>query len=173
MSTTTTYPIGEFEFPEHVTSDQRAGAISVIEQLPTQLGALVASFKDGDLNKTYREGGWNVRQIIHHMADSHMNAYIRFKLAVTEDNPSILGYNQDAWANLADVNAVDIEYSLAILTGVHKRWSALLNSFGDREWGCTYFHPEWNRNWTMEEAVMQYEWHCRHHLAHINMAISS
>ncbi len=173
MNTTTTFPIGKFVFPELVSAEQRKEAIQTIADLPNELARLMDKMTEADLTKKYRDGGWTVRQVIHHFADSHMNAFIRFKLAVTEDNPSVFGYNQAAWADHADVEEVDVEFSLSILIGVHERWAALLRSFGEPEWSCSYYHQEYKRQWTMDEALMQYEWHCRHHLEHIKIAMAS
>ena len=172
MNTTAAYPIGEFQIPESVTDQDRETAIATIARLPEELGALMDQMTPQDLDKTYREGGWSVRQVIHHLADSHMNALIRFKLAVTEDNPHVLGYDQAAWATHADVQQVDVKASLALLTGLHARWAALLTSFGSREWQCTYYHLEYKRQWTMNEVVMLYAWHCQHHVQHIKNALA-
>jgi len=153
--------------------EQRAKCIKTIGAFPDAMAALLKESKPGDFLKTYRIDGWNVLQIVHHCADSHINAYIRFKLALTENAPSILGYNQDAWAALADVAEADIYSSVLILMGLHKRWVTLLLSLNEEQWQRTYFHPENKHNWTLDQALAQYDWHCRHHLAHVHNAIKS
>ena len=172
MQTSTTYPIGKFTRPESLTAEQRAACIETIVAFPDELAAVLKASKPGDFLKTYREGGWNVLQIVHHCADSHMNAFVRFKLALTEDNPTITGYHQDAWANLADVLEADVYSSVLILMGLHKRWATLLLSLTDAQWQRKYFHPENQHSWTLDQALAQYDWHCRHHLEHVKIAVA-
>lgn len=173
MQTSTTYPIGKFERPETLTPEQRAICIKTIGAFPDVLAALIKESTPGDFAKTYREGGWNVLQIVHHCADSHINAFVRFKLALTEKNPTITGYQQDGWANLADVLDADIYSSVLILMGLHKRWSTLLLSLTQDQWQRTYFHPENKHSFTLNQALAQYDWHCRHHLEHVKIAITA
>lgn len=122
------------------------------------------------LELTYRPSGWTIRQVVHHCADSHMNAFIRFKLALTEDSPTVKPYREEFWAELPDILNLPIEPSLQILEGLHQRWATLLRSFGSREWMAGYIHPEHGKHVGLDEATGEYAWHCRHHLAHIRVA---
>jgi hypothetical protein len=167
------YPIGKFTRPEGLTSSQRNEAILGIEELPAQLLLLLRNATAADLAKQYREGSWTVRELVHHLADSHMNAFIRFKLALTEDNPTIRPYEQDGWALLPDVARVEIEPSMMILRGLHQRWAVLLRTLNAAQWQRTFYHPEWDHNFTLEQAVAQYAWHSKHHMGHIKIALGA
>lgn len=118
----------------------------------------------------YRPEGWTIRQVVHHCADSHSNAFTRFKLALTEENPSIKPYKENLWAELPDVTTAPVDWSLKIIANIHKRWVVLLKSMSIADFERTYFHPESNRVWKLFEVLALYAWHCNHHLAHVKQA---
>jgi uncharacterized damage-inducible protein DinB len=159
------YPIGHFRPLAGDESAARPAQIQALRQLPEQLRAAVSGLSDAQLDTPYRDGGWTVRQVIHHLADSHANSFIRFKLALTEDWPTIKPYDEAAWARLAD-SKLPIEGSIAFLDSLHQRWAALLESMTDEGFNKGYDHPE-NGRQTLERALGIYEWHGRHHTAHI------
>lgn len=164
------FPIGPFSINE--TNRPRPERIEDIRNFPDQIKNLLEPLQPEALNFTYRPGGWTIQQLIHHCADSHMNAVIRFKLALTEDQPTILPYRQSDWAELYDTQKVDIWWSVRLLEGLHKRWTALLENMTEEEFSRTYIHPEHaHRIFSLDEATAQYSWHCRHHLAHLQLAI--
>ena len=169
--TDSAYPIGRFELPETLTPAQRNERINTIEELPATLLNILRNTKPEDLSNKYRDGSWMVREIIHHLADSHMQGFARFKLALTEDNPIIKPYEQDGWALLPDVGRVEIEPSLNIIKGVHHRWTVLMRTMKSKQWKRTFHHPDWNHNFTLEQSLAQYAWHSQHHLAHIRTAL--
>lgn len=157
------YPIGKFDPNSPAT---RADLICVINDLPENLAAAVAGLDDKQMDTPYRPGGWTVRQTVHHLADSHVNSFCRFKLALTEDeSPTIRPYYEDRWAELADCG-VPADLSLKIIEGVHARWAALLESMSDAQFASSFVHPE-TGEWTLERALRLYAWHSRHHTAHI------
>ena len=135
------YPIGKFVFDPDVTPEKRSTFIRAISELPGQLAAAVSGLAASQLDTPYREGGWTVRQVVHHLADSQINAFIRFKLGLTEDGPRITAFDQDAWARTAD-SAADVSLSLSIIEGVHGRWAVLLRSLAPADFARTYLHPE-------------------------------
>jgi hypothetical protein len=159
------YPIGVFEAPALITPDERTGAIATLAELPEQLRNAVDGLGFAQLSTPYREGGWTLRQVVHHVADSHMNAVIRIKLALTEDWPTVKPYDEAAWAKLHDMTA-PIEWSLELIEALHARWVMLLQSLNDEQWLRGYNHPEDGRV-SIEEAALRYAWHSRHHVAHI------
>ena len=160
------YPIGRFVFDKDVTSEKRLAWIKDIADLPEKARQATAGLSPSQLDTPYRDGGWTVRQVVHHMADSHMNSFTRFKLALTENNPQIKAYSQDGWAGTADAARPDIELSLRLLEGLHGRWVALLSSMAPEDFARTFLHPE-NGPMTLERTLQTYAWHCRHHVAHI------
>lgn len=162
------YPVGRFIY-QAFNEAQRAAYIDTIRQLPQRLRTVAAGLSAQQLEQAYRPGGWTARQVIHHMADSHMNAYIRFKLILTENHPTIKPYNEKAWAELFDTQKALLEASFQILEGVHERWVSLLENITGEEWNRTGFHPEQQRAMSLMEFLALYEWHCRHHLAHISL----
>jgi uncharacterized damage-inducible protein DinB len=162
------YPIGRFDLHAPVSSEQRAEAIAQIERFPRELRAAVEGLSDRQLDTPYRTGGWTVRQVVHHLADSHMNSYIRFKLALTEDAPPIKPYNEAAWAELPEARSAPIEMSLALLDALHGRWVLMLRGMGDADWQKTFRHPEISGLIRLDANLALYAWHGRHHLAHIN-----
>jgi uncharacterized damage-inducible protein DinB len=160
------YPIGKFHFDGSLTEEQKKSLIDDIAQTPAKLRAAVSGLSPQQLDTPYRDGGWTVRQVTHHVPDSHLNAYVRFKLALTEDQPTIKPYAEDRWANLADTAATPIEVSLAMLDSLHDRWVRLLQSFTPQEWKRSFRHPELGLV-SLEKNLALYAWHGRHHVAHI------
>ncbi|HTD24300.1 MAG TPA: putative metal-dependent hydrolase [Terriglobales bacterium] len=160
------YPIGKFEAPASISEPQRQEWIAAIVEAPQRLRVAVKGLSEPQINTAYREGGWTVRQVVHHVPESHMNAYIRFKLALTEDNPTIKPYEEDRWALLPDIST-PTEVSLQLLESLHVRWVNLLKSLKEQEWKRTYFHPAMNKTWPLEQVLALYAWHGRHHVAHI------
>lgn len=160
------YPIGPPLVPESPDATTRAGFIATIAATPTRLRAAVAGLHDRQLDTPYRRDGWTVRQIAHHVADSHLNAYTRTKLALTEDNPTIKPYMETRWAELADSKR-PIGGSLALLDHLHDRWVALLSSLPAESFSRTYFHPETQQQATIDGLIASYAWHGAHHVAHV------
>jgi hypothetical protein len=159
------YPIGRFSQPATSMAGIRAANIETLRQLPELLRAAVSGLSDAQLDTPYREGGWTVRQVVHHVADSHVNAYMRTKLALTEDWPTIKPYDEAAWAKLAD-SSLPVEISLEFVDALHGRWVALLESLSDEEFHKGYVHPERGRQ-SLATMLGLYDWHSRHHTAHI------
>ncbi len=160
------YPVGKFQFPEVVTSGERRLFIDQIAQTPARLRAAVNGLSDEQLEIPYRPDGWTVRQVVHHVPDSHLNSYCRFKLALTEDQPAIKGYAEDRWAELPDARGGPVEVSLRLLECLHSRWVALLRSLTEAEWKRTFRHSELGLVRLDQNAAL-YAWHGRHHEAHI------
>ena len=163
------FPIGKYKSQNEVSEDMYQTWLKTIDSFHDQLRKAVSGLNEEQLNATYRANSWTIKQLIHHLADSHMNAYMRFKLALTEDNPTIKPYFEASWATLEDYSG-SIAPSMKIIEGVHQRWIKLLSSMSATEYKRTYVHPEFNDVFDLREAVCQYDWHCRHHLAHINIA---
>lgn len=162
------YPIGKFQMQETYSLDEIQKNIAAIDIIPDTVSAGIAGLNENQINTPYREGGWTVRQVIHHLADSHMNGYIRMKKALTEDNPEVSGYDQDAWANLADSDEVDVEVSLSLLTMLHLRWVMLMRSMDNKDYTKKYTLKERNKTYTLAQAIALYAWHGKHHVAHIS-----
>jgi hypothetical protein len=160
------YPIGKFHFEGPLTEEQKKKCIDEIAIAPANLRSVVSGLPDARLDTPYRPGGWTVRQVAHHLPDSHMNAYIRFKLALTESDPTIKPYAEDRWAELADTLATPIEVSLQLLESLHDRWVRLLRSFTAEDWQRTFRHPALGHV-SLEKNLALYAWHGRHHVAHI------
>jgi uncharacterized damage-inducible protein DinB len=160
------YPIGKFHFDGMLSEVARNQCIEQIEQAPAKLRAAVEGLSKEALDTPYREGGWTVRQVVHHVPESHMNAYVRFKLALTEEEPTIKPYREDRWAQLPDAQSTPIETSLALLDSLHQRWVIVLRAIQQDEWKKTFRHPELGVV-TLEKNVALYAWHGRHHVAHI------
>lgn len=160
------YPIGRFAHDGPVTDADLARWIADIESLPSNLRAAVAGLDDAQLDTPYRPGGWTVRQVVHHVGDSHLNALARFKLALTEDTPTIKPYAEARWADLAD-HRLPAEYGLALVEALHARWVPLLRSLDRVALARTYVHPEKGRTLALDWTVGMYAWHGRHHVAHI------
>ena len=160
------YPIGRFSPPATSVPGIRAAHIQTVRLLPERLRAAVAGLNDAQLDTPYREGGLTVRQVVHHIADSHANAYIRCKLALTEDWPVVKTYDEAAWANLPDSRLEPIDDSLALIDALHARWAVLLEALSDEEFQKGYEHPQYGRA-NLAKGLAMYEWHSRHHTAHI------
>ena len=159
------FPVGEFKPAEGYTEEERRRFIAEVEEAPARLRAAVQGLSREQLDTPYRPGGWTVRQVAHHLPDSHMNGLIRMKLALTEDEPAIKTYMEDRWAELADYSD-EPAVSLALLDAVHRRWVAVLRSLGPTELARRFRHPEWGAI-TLEQQLALYAWHGRHHVAHI------
>jgi hypothetical protein len=159
------YPIGRFSPPAGSTAGIRAAQIQTLRMLPERLRAAVSGLSEAQLDTPYREGGWTVRQVVHHLPDRHANCYVRFKLALTEDWPTIKPYDEAAWARLAD-SKLPVEGSLAFIEALHWRWVALLESMKEEDFARGYNHPE-NGRQTLATVLAIYDWHSRHHTAHI------
>jgi hypothetical protein len=160
------YPIGKFHFDGPPSEAQRASLINDIEQAPAALRSAVKGLTPEQLDTPYREGGWTVRQVTHHVPDSHVNAYVRFKLALTEDEPTIKPYAEDQWAQLTDTQSTPVEVSLTLLESLHSRWVNLLRSLRPEDWKRTFRHPELGLV-SLEKNLALYSWHGRHHVAHV------
>jgi hypothetical protein len=163
------FPIGRFVVPTTITAADRARYIEEIAAAPAALRAAVKGMNDDKLNTPYRPGGWTIRQVVHHVPDSHLNAYIRMKLALTEDEPRIVPYEEDLWAKLPDVRDVPIETSLMLLESLQERWVAVMRSMTDAQWQRAYVHPELGR-YPLDRQAALYAWHGKHHVAHITRA---
>lgn len=164
------YPIGQFQIPKEVTAKQVQEWIEDIRLLPKQLEEALSGATEQVLAKSYRENGWTVPQLVHHIADSHMNSYIRFKLALTEDEPTIKPYNEAEWAMLPD-SEMPIAASLKLIESLHERWVYLLTSLTDKQLQRAFNHPDSGLT-TLEHAIGLYAWHGKHHLAHIQRALA-
>ncbi|MBI3520302.1 MAG: putative metal-dependent hydrolase [Bacteroidetes bacterium] len=161
-----TYPIGKAQNLEF-TKDVLYQSILMIESAPVRLRQRIATLNEEELELTYREGSWTIRQIVHHLADSHMNMWIRFKHSLTTDNPTILPYNQNVWADSADYKSAPLESSLLIFEGIQARFSNLLKHMSESDFKRTYTHPEYKKVFTLAEATQLYAWHGLHHAAQI------
>lgn len=160
------YPVGKFELPKEVTPALRQAAIEELAATPAKVRAAVAGLSEAQLDTPYREGGWTVRQVVHHLVDSHMNAYIRLRFALTENQPTIKPYDESVWANLEDARSAPVEVSLKLLEPLHERWVRLLRSVKTEQYARTLVHPDYgvkNVDW----LLFLYSWHGRHHAAHI------
>lgn len=161
------YPIGKFQPPPSVTDSDRAAFVDQIAALPGDLRAAVSGFDDAQLDTPYRDGGWTVRQVVHHVPDSHLNAYTRFKLALTEDRPTIKTYEEAQWAELPEARSAPIGVSLALLDALHQRWVLLLRVLAPGQFARSFRHPDLGLM-TLDQLVAMYAWHGRHHVAHIS-----
>jgi hypothetical protein len=159
------YPIGKFEMPREVTPARRQQAIEEIASTPAKMRTAVKGLNDVQLDTPYREGGWTVRQVVHHVPDSHMNAYIRLRLALTEEKPTIKPYEEARWAELADAK-LPIEVSQTLLDSVHIRWDAVWRSMKPEHFARSLIHPDHGER-TVDWLLFVYEWHGKHHTAHI------
>lgn len=161
------YPIGIFKKPESISADDREEFIAAFATIPHRMREAIAGLDEKQLDTPYREGGWTVRQVVHHLPDSHMNAYIRFRLALTEDNPTIRPYMEERWAELADEKSGAIDVSLALLENVHARMVMMFKAMSELQWTRTFFHPEKQKTSDLSTTLAMYVWHSNHHLAHI------
>lgn len=166
------FPIGKFEIQEEITSEVLHDWIYTIQGFHNEVSKIVENLTFEELNLKYRPNGWNIKQVVHHCADSHCNAFIRFKLALTEENPTIKPYEEALWAELIDGIDDDISHSMLILKAMHHKWCLLMNSLNEKQWERTYFHPESKKTYVLKEVAGLYAWHCKHHLAHIKQALT-
>lgn len=164
------YPIGEYKRPENLTEEIIREYIHQIKCLPDELEKTIAGLTEEELNVRYRPEGWTIKQVIHHLADSHINSYTRFKLALTEDKPVIKPYYEDRWAELEDGRNSSIKFSIDLLKALHSRWGVLFESLNDEELKRKFIHPEHGREIELRENLGIYAWHGKHHLAHIDLA---
>lgn len=161
------YPIGLANIPENITKKNIEIWISDIERFPHELEFLVRDLSENQLETKYREGGWTIRQVIHHCYDSHHNSYIRFKWALTEDQPIIKAYNEERWAELLDAKSSPILLTIDALKGLHAKWVYLLRMLTDKDLEKSFIHPDGNKNVSLKKNIGMYAWHCQHHYAHI------
>lgn len=160
------YPIGKVQLADYSEKEKDARIADVLF-LPRMLEYAVLNLDEKQIQTPYREGGWTIHQLVHHLADSHMNSFIRFKLALTEDNPAIKPYDEDQWSRLPDVSNVPINVSITLLHSLHRRWHTLLESMSEQDFQRTVFHPEHQRNISLWDMLLIYAWHGKHHVAHI------
>lgn len=161
------YPTGRFSSVKRpLTQSERAARLDAIRVHPAKLRAAIAGLGDAQLDTPYRDGGWTVRQVVHHVMDSHVNAYIRFKLAITEDKPTVRPYQEKLWAELQDGRTLPVEVSLSVLDGIHARWAVLLDSLTPEQFGRPLHHPD-TGDITVDTLLELYAWHGAHHVAHI------
>jgi uncharacterized damage-inducible protein DinB len=166
MSEDLSFPIGKYEKVREITPEQRKQFIREIAELPNNLREMVKNMSEEQIDSPYRPAGWTVRQVVHHVGDSHLNSFIRFKLALTEKNPTIRPYAEDLWAETAEYK-MPVDVSLNLIDSIHRRWVALLESMSDEDFARTLNHPE-TGVWTLENLLGMYVWHGKHHTAHIN-----
>jgi len=164
------FPIGEFQKPEVINAQHIESWIQSIETLPKSIISLTSNLNEIELNNKYRPNGWTVKQVVHHCADSHINSLLRFKLALTENNPTIKPYFEDRFAELIDYSE-PMEASISILVGVHKKLGILLKNLNDQELKREFIHPEHGKRFSLEETIGMYAWHSNHHLAHMKQAL--
>ena len=162
------FPVGPFEPRSGLTTQDREEFITQIEHFPSDLRFLTSTLNEEELDTPYREGGWTVRQVVHHVPDSHLQGYVRFKLALTEAAPTIKTYVQSAWGEAEDARTAPIEVSLDLLDALHKRWGIFLRSLSEEDFARTYHHPELGEL-TLETTLQLYAWHGRHHLGHVKL----
>ena len=166
------YPVGRLERVKTPLDRQTlSGHIKTLDDLPARFRSLTSGLTDAQLETPYRPGGWTIRQVVHHVPDSHMNAYIRMKLAATEDAPVVKTYEEQLWAELPEAKSGPIELSLALLEALHRRWVVYLRHLDDSDVAKTFTHAEWGRV-RVDEAIAMYAWHSRHHTAHIQQALA-
>jgi hypothetical protein len=164
------FPIGRPQLPTSpLTAAERAPYLQQLAELPSKLTAAARRAGGERLQLSYRPGGWTGRQVIHHLADTHLNLYSRFRLALTEDNPTVRPFDEAAWAELPDVAATPIIVSLALLESLHSRWVILLQNLTEAQWQRTFYHPRYHTTLTLDQALVQYTWHGQHHLAHVEL----
>ncbi len=166
MQTDLRYPIGQYE-TKSFSKELKDQWLADIRFLPSAIEAAVSNLDEQQIQTPYREGGWTVHQLVHHVADSHVNAYCRFKLGYTEVNPTIRTYEEKEWALTADVQNLPINVSVTLLFALHQRWYEFLNHFSDEDWQRTVYHPENKKELTLWYLLSMYSWHSRHHVAHI------
>lgn len=166
------YPIGRFDKTREYTFEEAPSALDYLETFPALLKEEVKTLTAEDLEKVYRPGGWNVRQVVHHLADSHMNLYMRVKLVLTEDSPQVKGYQESLWAETADCT-LDLDNPLQLLALLHDRIVCLYRTMDRKDYEKTYFHPGYQATYALKNVLHLYRWHCEHHLEHIRLALGS
>ena len=166
------FPIGIYTAPDTITGEHLINWINDIEEFPKRLRELVQDLSEESLMWQYREGSWSIAQLVHHCADSHINSWCRFRLALTEDHPAIRPYDEKLWAQLPLSDDPDIEDSLLLLGALHRRWAKFLRQLTAQDRARTYFHPEHGDTFTVGETIGSYAWHSNHHLAHVKQAIA-
>lgn len=167
------FPIGKFQHPKEVNEKLRTSWIGILEKFPSQLQDCINNLSKEELDYRYRPNGWTIKQVIHHVADSHMNAFVRTKMALTEEAPTIKPYIEKKFAVLPDANNYDIDFSMMIIKGLHARYAMLFKAMGEDDFARTYIHPESKYTYRMDGVLAQYAWHCMHHLGHVKQAITS
>jgi uncharacterized damage-inducible protein DinB len=160
------YPIGRFSAPKEISPEQIKNYIKTIEETPAKYRNAVQDLKEEQLDTPYRPDGWTIRQVVHHVPDSHLNSYVRFKLGLTENKPTIKPYDEAKWAELDDSKDTPVEVSLTLLESLHKRWVTLLRSMTEKDFQKTIIHPE-RGEMRLDKLLALYDWHCKHHLTHI------
>ena len=165
------FPVGEFQKPDHISSATITSWIQDIENLPQAIEDATRNLNSEQLQWQYRSEGWNIKQVVHHCADSHMNSLIRFKLALTENSPTIRPYYEDRWATLVDGNDDNLEDTLYLLKGLHAKLGKLLRNISEDELSREFVNPEHGKRFRLDETIGTYAWHSNHHLAHIKQAI--
>jgi hypothetical protein len=166
MSEDPRYPVGKCPDPVEQTPQQRRASIAILAALPENLRSAVSGLTDRQADNPYREGGWTIRQLVHHIADSHINAYVRTKRALTEDWPAVNAYDEKLWAELPDARTLPIGVSMELLEALHRRWVALFEALTDEQWQRGYVHSE-DGSQKLADVLQTYAWHCRHHVAHV------
>lgn len=161
------YPIGAFQWPENISDAEIDLHIETLKNFPQKLKRLIENWTDDMLETQYRTGGWTVRQLINHLADSHMQSLSRFKLALTEENPTIKPYDEAKWAELQDSRSEPVKSALLILEGLHYRWTHLLKTMTNKDFNRSFYHPEHQKSMSLRNMLAFYAWHCDHHFAHI------
>ncbi|MGA8265366.1 MAG: bacillithiol transferase BstA [Ignavibacteriaceae bacterium] len=160
------YPVGKFSAPKEITAEHIKNYIKTIEEAPAKYRKAVQDLNDDQLDTPYRPDGWTIREVVHHVPDSHINSYVRFKLGLTEENPTIKNYDEAKWAELDDSKDTPVEVSLTLLESLHQRWTTLLRSMSEKDFHKVVNHPEWGEL-RLDKMLSIYDWHCKHHLAHI------
>ncbi len=165
------YPIGKYQENTAFTQHQIRDAIEELMIFPETLKKTVCNLSDNELAKTYREGSWTIKQLVHHIGESHTNAYIRIKLALTEENPTIKPYDENLWVNTKENEILPISVSLQLIEAIHLRLATLLQTLTEKELARTFFHPQSKQTWRISDIISMYSWHGKHHLAHIRLAL--
>jgi DinB superfamily len=167
------YPIGKFQWGKTYTAEETAKHIETVRKMPKKLKKAVRALSKKQIDQAYRPDGWTARQVVHHLADSHANAFIRFKLALTEDKPVIKPYLEDKWTAMKDETEMSPKPSLSIVKNIHKRWVYVMENMQDAEFDRCYVHPELKKEIALREVLALYDWHCKHHLGHIELILNA
>lgn len=165
------YPVGKRVYDEKSANIMKTTWVRKIQDLPAKLDEVTANLSEQELQYKYRPDGWTIAQVVHHLADSHMNAYIRYKFALTEEHPKINGYEEAIWAMMSDAKSKNIQPSLDIIRGIHARWTQILNEMGKTDYARTYHHLGYKNDWDLMSVLSLYAWHSEHHLAHVHQAL--